>query len=111
VHLLQAHRYAFVALLYVARDDGHVAVIYDREVLEDGYILRRIVGPEEVRDASYALRAEASPGPEGGPRVEGRANDGGVGVLQVLDVWQPHEGANAREARRLEGVRGFVADH
>src|SRR3712207_5053328 len=78
---------------------------------EDRDVLRRVVGPEEVRDAPYALGAEASPDPEGGSRVKGCADDGGASVLEVLDVGQPHEGANAREARRLEGVRGFVADH
>jgi hypothetical protein len=111
VHFLQAYSYALVALLDVAGYHRHVAVVYDREVLEDRDVLRRVVGPEEVRDTSYALRAEASPSPEGGPRVKGCADDGHVGVLEVLDVGQPHKGARAREARCLQGVRGFVADH
>src|SRR3712207_9590483 len=58
VYGLEAFRYPAIALLDVAGDDGHVAVVYDREVLEDGDILRRVVAPEEVRGRPYALRSE-----------------------------------------------------
>ena len=45
VYGLESFRYSSVALLDVAGDDGHVAVVYDREVVEDGDILRRVVRP------------------------------------------------------------------
>lgn len=62
----QALLYPPVALLDVARDDGCVAVVYDREVFEDRHVQARVVAPEEVGGAAYPLRAEAGPGPEGG---------------------------------------------
>src|SRR3712207_5036998 len=109
VYGLEAFRYPAVALLYVAGDDGHVAVVYDRKVVEDRDILRRVVAPEEVRGRPYALGAEAGAGAEGGAGVEGGADDRDVAILQVLDVWQAHEGAHAREARRHKRVDRFVA--
>ena len=78
---LQALLYAPVALLDVAGDDGNVAVVDDGEVVEDRHVQARVVAPEKVGSAAYALRTEARPGPEGGARVEGRAHDRGVRVL------------------------------
>jgi hypothetical protein len=46
VHFLQAYRYALVALLDEAGHHRHVAVVYDREVIKDRDVLRRVVGPE-----------------------------------------------------------------
>ncbi len=86
----QAVRYPLVALLDEARDHGDVAVIYDREVLEDLNFLRGVVGAQQVRGAPYGLGAEAGPGAEGGAGVEWRADDSDVGVLQILVVRQAH---------------------
>jgi hypothetical protein len=51
--------YPPVTLLDVARDDGNVAVVYDREEVEDRHIQARVVASEEVGGAAYPLRAEA----------------------------------------------------
>src|SRR5215213_989798 len=53
--------YPPVTLLDVARDDGNVAVVYDREEVEDRHIQARVVASEEVGGAAYPLRAEAGP--------------------------------------------------
>src|SRR3712207_4385828 len=73
--------YALVTCLYVTRDHRHVAVVDDREMVEDNNVEARVVAPEEVRDAADTLRSEAGPGPEGGPRIERRADDCDVAVL------------------------------
>ncbi len=86
VYRFQALLYPPVTLLDVAGDDGYVAVVYDREVLEYDDVLGRVVGPEQVRGAPYALRAEAGADPEGRAGVEGRPDYSHVGVLQILDV-------------------------
>lgn len=62
-----------------------------------------------MRGAPYALGTEPGTGPEGGAGIEGCADDSGVGVLEIVVMGQPHEGAHAGEARRLEGVRRLVA--
>src|SRR5215211_7866862 len=108
VDRVEALLYPPVTLLDVAWDDGYVAVVYDREEVEDSHVHARVVAPEEVRGAAYPVWTEAGPGPEGGARVERRAHYRGVCVLQVPRVRQAHEGAHAREARRLEGVSRFV---
>ena len=90
VYRLESFLYPLVALLDIAGDDGHVAVVYDREVVEDLDALRGC-RPQEVRDAPYGLGAEAGADAEGAAGVERGADDGGVGVLEVLDVRQPHE--------------------
>src|SRR5215208_1777499 len=100
--------YALVTLLDVARDDGYVAVVYDREVVEDRHVQARVVAPEEVGSAAYSLGAEAGSGAEGGAHVEWRAYYCGVCVRQVTHVRQAHEGAHVREARGLKGVGRFV---
>jgi hypothetical protein len=104
----QALLYPPVALLDVARDDGCVAVVYDREVFEDRHVQARVVAPEEVGGAAYPLRAEAGPGPEGGARIERRAYYRVVCVRQVPCVRQANEGAHIRKAWRLERVSRFV---
>src|SRR5829696_5011804 len=109
VNRLQPLLYAPVALLDVAWNDGYVAVVYDREVIEDRHVQARIVASEEVRGASYTFRAEAGSGAEGGARVEWRAYYRSVCVRQVTRVGQAHEGAHVREARGLEGVGRFVS--
>jgi hypothetical protein len=53
--------YPPVTLLDVARDDGNVAVVYDRGEVEDRHIQARVVASEEVGGAAYPLRAEAGP--------------------------------------------------
>src|SRR3954471_4741252 len=111
VDLFHPFAYLLVALLDVSGDDGDVAVVDDREVLEDRDVLGGVVGPKEVRDAPYPLGTEAGPRAEGGAGVEGRAHDGGVGVVEVLRVGQPHEGPDARKARRLEGISRLVVGH
>src|SRR4051794_34049620 len=111
VDLFHPFAYLLVALLDVSGDDGDVAVVDDREVLEDRDVLGGVVGPKEVRDAPYPLGTEAGPRAEGGAGVEGRAHDGGVGVVEVLRVGQPHEGPDARKARRLEGINRLVVGH
>src|SRR5215212_8733718 len=108
VNRLQPLLYPPVTLLDVAWNDGYVAVVYDREVIEDRHVQARVVAPEEVGGAAYPLWAEAGPGPEGGARVERRAHYRGVCVLQVPRVRQAHEGPDAREARRLERVGRLV---
>ena len=40
VYRLESLLYPLVALLDIARDDGHVAVVYDREVVEDSHAQR-----------------------------------------------------------------------
>jgi hypothetical protein len=85
VNLFQALPYLLVALLDVAGDDGNVAVVDDREVVEDLDVLGGVEGPEEMRDASYPFGTEAGPGAERSAGVEGSADDGGVGVLEVLE--------------------------
>src|ERR671920_960549 len=102
--------YPPVTLLDVARDDGDVAVVYDREVFEDRHVQARVVTPEEVGGAAYPLGAEAGPSPEGGARIERRAYYRDVRVRQVPRVRQAHEGAQVREARGLERVGWLVAE-
>ena len=108
VDRLEASLYAPVTLLDVAGDDGHVAVVYDREVLEDRHVQTRVVAPEEVGDAAYPFRAKAGSRPEGSARVERRAYYCGVCVRQVPRVRQAHKGAHVRETRRLERVDRLV---
>ncbi len=100
-----------VALLDVAGDDGHVAVVDDREVVEDAHAEPGVVAPEQVRGAPYALGAEAGADAEGAARVERGADDGGVGVLEVANVGQAHKGAHARKSWGLEGIGRLVAGH
>src|SRR5829696_7135407 len=102
-------RYSSVALLDVAGDDGHVAVVYDREVIEDSDILRRVVRPEEVRDAANALRTEARPDAEGRRRIKGSSDYRSVAILKILGVWQSHESPHSAETWCLERVGRFVA--
>src|SRR5829696_1838636 len=102
--------YPPVTLLDIARDDGDVAVVYDREVFEDRHVQARVVAPEEVGGAAYPLGTEAGPGPEGGARIERRAYYSDVRVRQVPRVRQAHEGTHVREARGLERVGWLVAD-
>src|SRR5215218_1437562 len=99
------------ALLDVAGDDGHVAVVYDREVIKDRDIQRRVVRPEEMRDAANALRAEARPDAEGRRRIKGSSDYRSVAIVEVSDVWQSHESAHPAETWALEGVGRFVARH
>src|SRR5215210_98092 len=108
VDRLQALLYAPVALLDVARDYGDVAVVYDREVVEDRYVEARVVAPEEVGGAANAFRAKTGPGPEGGARIERSAHHRGVGVFEVPNVRQAHKGAHVRKARGLERVSWLV---
>src|SRR5215211_2551302 len=81
VYGLESFRYPPVALLYVAGHYGHVAVVYDREVVEDGYILRRVVGSKQMRDTTYPFRTEACTNAEGRSRIEGSAKDGDISIL------------------------------
>src|SRR5215213_11690727 len=111
VYGLKTFRYPPVALLDVAWDDGDVAVVYDREVIEDRDILRRVVRPEQVRDAADALRAEARPYAEGRRRIEWSSDYSSVAILKISDVWQSHESAHPAETRCLERVGRFVAPH
>src|SRR5918998_379078 len=111
VYRLEPPGYPPVALLDVAGDHRHVAVVYYRDVIEDHHVEPRVEAPEEVRDAPYALWSEAGADAEGPARVEGRPDDRGVGVLEVLDVGEAHERASPREARGLEGVCGLVSGH
>jgi hypothetical protein len=106
---LQPFGYALVARFGVAGDDRHVAVVYDREVVEDDHVEARVVASEEVRGAADSLGAEACTGAEGRPCVERGADYRGVGVLEVPHVREAHEGSHAGEARGLERVGGFVA--
>src|SRR5215216_3935971 len=87
VYGLESFRYPPVALLDVAGDDGDVAVVYDREEVEDRDILRRVVGPEQVRDAADALRPEARPDAEGRRRIKGNSDNRSVAIVEVSDVW------------------------
>src|SRR5215207_5811052 len=86
VYGLQPFLYALVTGLDVSRHHGHVAVVYDREVIEDSDPQARVVAPEEVRDAADTLGTKSCPGPEGGADVEGGADYRNVGVLEVLRV-------------------------
>jgi hypothetical protein len=45
----------------LAREDEDVAVVYDREEVEDRHIQPRVVASEEVGGAAYPLWAEAGP--------------------------------------------------
>jgi hypothetical protein len=108
VDRLEAVRDTLVARFNIAWDDGNIAVVYDRDVVEDRYIQARIVAPEEVGDAAYPLRAEAGSGAEGGACVEWRAYYRGVCVRQVPHIRQAHKGAHIREARGLERVSRLV---
>src|SRR5215204_3204187 len=111
VYGLESFRYPPVALLDVAGDDGDVAVVYDREEVEDRDILRRVVRPEQVRDAADALRPEARPDAEGRRRIKGNSDNRSVAIVEVSDVWQSHESAHPAETRCLERVGRFVAPH
>ena len=111
VYRLESFRYFSVALLDVAGDDRHVTVVYDRELVEDGDILRRVVRPEKVGDAANALRTEARPDAEGRRRIKGSSDYRSVAILEVSDVWQPHESPHPAETWSLERVGGFVARH
>src|SRR5215212_1434108 len=111
VYGLESFRYPPVALLDVAGDDGDVAVVYNREEVEDRDILRRVVWPEQVRDAADALRAEARPDAEGRRRIKGNSDNRSVAIVEVSDVWQSHESAHPAETRCLERVGRFVAPH
>src|SRR5215211_5621450 len=108
---LETFRYPPVALLDVAGNYGNVAVVYDREVIEDRDILRRVVRPEQVRNAADALRDEARPDAEGRRRIKGNSDYRSVAIVEVSDVWQSHESAHAAETRCLERVGRFVAPH
>jgi|SRR5215211_6738027 len=92
------------ALLDVAGDDGHVAVVYDREVIKDRDIQRRVVRPEEMRDAANALRAEARPDAEGRRRIKGSSDYRSIAILEISDVLQSHESAHPAETWCLERV-------
>ena len=98
VYGFETFRYPPVALLDVAGDHGHVTVVYDREVIEDRDILRRVVRPEQVRNAADALRAEARPDAEGRRRIKGNSDYSSVAILKILGVRQSHESAHPAES-------------
>src|SRR5215216_3256371 len=111
VYGLETFSYPPVALLDVAWDYGEVAVVYDRQMIEDRDILRRVVGPEQVRNAADALRAEARPYAEGRGRIKGSSDYRSVAILKILGVWQSHESAHPAETWALERVGRFVVRH
>src|ERR687889_656733 len=111
VYGLETFSYPPVALLDVAWDHGHVAVVYDRELIEDRDILRRVVGPEQVRNATDALRAEARPDAEGRRCIKGSSDYRSVAILKIPGVWQSHESAHPAETWGLERVGRFVVRH
>src|SRR5919107_3539267 len=101
---LETFRYPPVALLDVAGNYGNVAVVYDREVIEDRDLLRRVVRPEQVRNAAAALRAEKRPDAEGRRCIKRSSDYRNVAILKILDVWQSHESAHPAETRCLQRV-------
>src|SRR5215208_2752900 len=80
-------------------------------MIEDRNVLRRVVRPEQVRDATDALRAEARPDAESSRRIKGSSDYRSVAILKIPGVWQSHESAHPAETWALKGVGRFVARH
>ena len=108
-------------LLVVAGVEQAIAIVDDRHLLEQvavERILRIVV--EDGGGTAYRLRPEAGARPVGDGRVEGNAPDDGVGALDGLGVFPPHEGQRpgigrvagaAGQAARGKGVVDGVCRH
>ena len=93
-----------VRALGVARRDRHVAVVDDRERLDDVDVERRVVRPQQRRRRADRLGAEARARPVARRRVERDAVDGRVHAGEVGRVRRAHERPDPGEARHHPGV-------
>src|SRR5581483_5473118 len=100
-----------VGLLRVARRHRQVAVVGDRDGLEQVELEPRVIGPEEGGGGPDRLRAEARARPEARRRVERDAEHRDLERLRIGNVREPHERADAAEARHLLRVERLVAFH
>ena len=104
-------------LLQIARNGEHVTDVDDVELLaqiDAGFV---VVGAEQVGRAPNSLRSEPGAGPVGGARIQRNAEDGDLGVVDLVDVLDERtlqeRAAFAREVRLLaadEGRDGSVVD-
>ena len=95
-------------LLQVARDGEHVADVDDVELLAQVDARLVVVGAEQVGRAPDALRAEPGAGPVGGAGVQRHAEDGDLGVVDLVDVLD--ERAFQERAALAGEVRQLAAD-
>ena len=84
--------------LGVARRDGQVAVVDDRERLAEIDAEPRVVRAEQRRRGADRLRPEARARPIRDRGVERNPVDGGVDAGELRHVREPHEGPHAGEA-------------
>ncbi len=88
-----------VRTLGVSRGDRQVAVIDDRDGLEEVDVERGMVGAEQDRGRADRFWPEAGAGPEARRRVEGDPDRRRVHAGEVGHVRQAHERPDAGETR------------
>jgi hypothetical protein len=96
----------------VARRDGQVAVVDDRERFDDVDVEHRVVRAQERRGGADRLGPEAGAGAVARRGVERDPDGSSVDAVQLGDVRQPHERPHAGEAGHDLGVdRPVRASH
>ena len=89
---------------HIAGDGVDVAAVRHAELLADVHVQHRAVGLENGGCLPQGRRAEARAGPVGCAAVEGHAHHHGIGARRVVLPGLAHEGADAAEPWRLQGI-------
>src|SRR5207245_1166247 len=90
-----------VRLLHIARDHGQIAVVADRQTVEDGNTAAAVIWAHQRRGAADVLRAEPSADAIRSTGVERDAYDGHVDALEAArHMGKPRVGPDAGESRR-----------
>ena len=100
-----------IAGLDVARDDGQVAGVHYREVVEDLDLVFDVEWAQQARCLPDSGRPEAAAHPVADPGVEWDAEDSRVDAVHIADLGQAHEAADAGEARCFHSVHRPVFRH
>ncbi len=89
-----------IARLDVARNDREVTRVNHRKMVEDFDLLLDVVGAEQARGLANGGRSEAAADAVADAGVEWNAHDRRIDPVHIANLRQPHEAADAGEARR-----------